>query len=177
MRTAVLIVALVIAAITPAPVSPASQVRAIGAPEPQSFEGRLLASHNAERLRLGIAPLIWSPTLAGQASIWARHLASRGLFEHSRDRLGAGENLWMGTSGFYSPEAMVGAFVGERKYFRPGKFPNVSTTGNWSDVGHYTQLIWPGTHEVGCARATGKGNDVLVCRYLPAGNIFGERVP
>jgi hypothetical protein len=43
-------------------------------------------------------------------------------------------------------------------------------------VGHYTQLIWPTTREVGCAVAKGQGNDVLVCRYAPAGNVLGEKI-
>ena len=29
--------------------------------------------------------------------------------------------------------------------------------------------------EVGCAVATARGNDVLVCRYYPAGNVMGRR--
>jgi uncharacterized protein YkwD len=144
---------------------------------PGSFEVRLLAAHNHERLRIGIAPLRWSPVLAAQALVWANDLARRGVFEHSKDRNGAGENLWMGTSGYYPPEAMVGAFVGEGRYFHPGKFPEVSTTGRWQDVGHYTQLIWPGTSEVGCALAQGGGRDILVCRYFPAGNMIGAQVP
>lgn len=144
---------------------------------PNAFAGRLLATHNAERVRLGIAPLKWSPVLAQQASEWADTLAARGVFEHATDRKGAGENLWRGTTGFYSPEQMIGAFVREGAYFRAGKFPNVSTTGKWQDVGHYTQLIWPATQEVGCALARGGGKDVLVCRYFPAGNFMGQQVP
>jgi uncharacterized protein YkwD len=145
--------------------------------EGDALSARLLTAHNAERLRLGIAPLRWSPALADQARVWAGDLARRGTLQHSQDRQGAGENLWMGTSGYYAPEAMVGAFIGERRYFRPGAFPNVSTTGRWSDVGHYTQLIWPETREVGCAVAKGRSFDVLVCRYLPAGNVITQRVP
>jgi hypothetical protein len=141
------------------------------------FAARVLASHNAERVRLGIAPLGWSPALAQQAHEWAQTLAARGVFQHSQDRRGAGENLWMGSGGAFTPEAMIGAFVGERKHFHAGLFPNVSRTGRWSDVGHYTQLIWPATREVGCALAQGRGRDVLVCRYFPAGNIYGQQVP
>jgi hypothetical protein len=49
----------------------------------------------------------------------------------------------------------------------------VSRTGNWSDVGHYTQIVWPASQRVGCATASNRANDYLVCRYLPAGNIVG----
>ncbi len=66
--------------------------------------------------------------------------------------------------------------MAERDKFRAGTFPQVSRTGNWADVGHYTQLIWPRTQEVGCAVAKGAVNDVLVCRYSPAGNIVGETI-
>ena len=142
-----------------------------------SFEGRLLAAHNRERARYGFVALTWSPALAQQAAGWAHDLARRGAFEHSRERQGAGENLWMGTSGYYEPEDMIGAFVREGQYFRPGKFPDVSITGNWADVGHYTQLIWPDTKELGCATARNGTNDVLVCRYFPAGNMQGQQIP
>ena len=144
---------------------------------PQSFEGRLLAAHNQARVAHGIAPLQWSAKLAGQAGIWAQTLAARGAFEHSPSRQGAGENLWMGTTGYFAPEDMIGEFVKEGRRFRPGRFPDVSSSGNWADVGHYTQVIWPATQEVGCALQTGHGKDVLVCRYLPAGNMMGALVP
>jgi Cysteine-rich secretory protein family len=141
------------------------------------FAASVLSGHNDERTRIGIAPLAWSPALARQARTWAQTLAARGAFQHSQNTGGAGENLWMGTSGAFTPEAMIGTFVGESRYFSSGRFPQVSRTGRWSDVGHYTQLIWPATREVGCALAQGRGRDVLVCRYFPAGNIIGQRVP
>jgi uncharacterized protein YkwD len=141
------------------------------------FSARILALHNQERERIGQPPLAWSPRLETQAREWARSLANRGAFEHSRERAGAGENLWMGTAGYYQPEDMIGGFISEKRDFRPGQFPNVSRTGNWADVGHYTQLIWPATREVGCAIAEGRGNEVLVCRYFPSGNWVGQKVP
>ncbi len=82
----------------------------------------------------------------------------------------------MGTSGYYSAEDMIGSFLEEARDFRPGLFPSVSRTGNWDDVSHYTQLIWPTTQSVGCAIARGGGNEVLVCRYWPKGNIDNRRV-
>ncbi|MFC4295204.1 CAP domain-containing protein [Novosphingobium tardum] len=141
-----------------------------------SFAYHLLAAHNLEREQRGVAPLKWSARLAGQAQQWADRLASANRFEHATDRAGAGENLWMGPAGRYSAEAMIGGFIDERRYFRPGQFPNVSKTGSWHDIGHYTQLIWPATKEVGCAVSKSGINDILVCRYFPAGNVMGERI-
>jgi len=151
------------------------------APQPltaklSAFSQRLLDAHNRERQRLGIAGLVWSEQLAADAAVWSASLARRHAFEHSRNTRGSGENLWMGTAGAYSPEAMIGGFIEEARNFRPGRFPDVSRTGNWADVGHYSQLIWAGTRQVGCARAKGGGEEYLVCRYWPAGNVIGQQV-
>ena len=142
-----------------------------------SFDSIVLAAQNAERQRIGQPELVWSDRLAAQAQLWANSLVRRGSFEHSSGGSGQGENLWMGTSGAYSPEEMIDGFISEARDFRPGRFPHVSRTGNWADVGHYSQIIWPATREVGCALARGRGNDVLVCRYWPAGNVMGQQVP
>lgn len=141
------------------------------------FEQRVLDSHNVERARMGVAPLRWDSALAASAQRWADHLAATGRFEHAPEnhRAPEGENLWAGTRGYFAPEAMVDAWVREKRYFRPGVFPNNSTTGEVTDVGHYTQLIWRATGEVGCARAAGAREEVLVCRYAEAGNYKGER--
>ena len=106
-------------------------------------------------------------------------MALSGVFQHSdrRARRGIGENIWSGPHGRHSPEAMVGLWAGERRNFVPGIFPNVSRTGNWYDVSHYTQVIWPATQRIGCALATNGRSDYLVCRYATAGNIDGRRVP
>jgi hypothetical protein len=71
---------------------------------------------------------------------------------------------------------MVRDWASEKHYFRPGVFPNVSSSGNWVDVGHYTQIIWRQTTRVGCAVHQAQA-DFLVCRYSPAGNVMGQRVP
>lgn len=142
-----------------------------------AFEARVLAAHNLERERLGIEPLRWNPSLAAAAKEWADHLAATGRFEHApeRPRDPQGENLWAGTRDRFAPEAMVDAWVREKRFFRQGAFPNNSTTGRVDDVGHYTQLVWRDTGEVGCARASSAAEDILVCRYADAGNYRGER--
>ena len=139
---------------------------------------RLLAAHNMERTRVGVTPLQWDPQLAASAASYGPMLARIGRLQHSprASRPGQRENLWMGTRGFFSPEQMVGSWIDERREFRPGVFPNVSRTGNWYDVSHYTQLIWKGTTRVGCAIHSTPRHDFLICRYSPPGNIDGRYV-
>jgi hypothetical protein len=145
----------------------------MGATDPRDHGQRLLAAHNLERARLGIAPLIWDDGLARDAARWAETLASRNAFEHAPQNK-QGENLWTGTAARYAPEEMVGSWIEERALFRHGPLPRVSTTGRFEDVGHYTQLIWAKTQRLGCAIARNAEDDVLVCRYHPAGNVMGQ---
>ncbi|HEX8620810.1 MAG TPA: CAP domain-containing protein [Allosphingosinicella sp.] len=143
-----------------------------------SLDARLLAAHNRERSAAGVEPLAWDPELAAEAAAWGSELAASGAFEHDPDTDGEdpqGENLWAGTKGAYAPEEMVEGWIEEKKHFRPGRFPDNSATGDFADVGHYTQLMWRETDRVGCALAPGEEEEVLVCRYRTAGNVVGER--
>lgn len=147
------------------------------APQFDPTATRLLASHNAERAAVALPPLIWDPALAAAAASYGPALAAHGMaLPHSprASRPGQRENLWVGTAGAYTPEQMVGTWISERRYFRSGVFPNVSTTGNWVDVAHYTTMVWPTTTRVGCAIYRARGFDYLVCRYSPPGNIDGR---
>jgi uncharacterized protein YkwD len=134
----------------------------------------ILDAHNRLRTQWSVSALGWNNALAQRAHNYAVHLASTGKFEHG-DTTGVGQNLWEGGAGYFSRTHMVGSWGGEAKFYKDGTFPNVSTTGNWADVGHFTQLIWKNTRQVGCGIATGHGNDVLVCDYYPAGNMHGQR--
>ena len=150
-----------------------------GSVSAQTYAGELLAQHNVERRQASVPVLAWDPALAQGAQVYANELARLNLLRHSSKvvRRGLGENLWMGTRDYFRPARMVGAWASERSMFNPGIFPAVSRTGNWADVGHFTQMIWPGTQRVGCAIAKSASADVLVCRYWPSGNVDGQRVP
>lgn len=138
-----------------------------------SIADEILNAHNQYRAEVGVPPLTWSDTLASHAQEWADYLASLGSLQHSQDT-GEGENLWMGASGNFSYAQMIESFGNEKQYFIGGVFPDVSSTGQWQDVGHYTQVVWKDTTEVGCAIASANGNDFLVCRYSPPGNFLGQ---
>jgi hypothetical protein len=147
---------------------------------PSSLLGmKVVAIHNQIRGSAGVGPLVWDPSLAAAADAYAQQLAMTSSWGHSPNsaREGQGENLWMGTRGAFSVDQMVGAWASERRLFRRGAFPQVSRTGNWQDVGHYTQMIWASSTRVGCAIRSSGRNDYLVCRYSPGGNVMGSAVP
>jgi hypothetical protein len=139
---------------------------------------RIVESQNGERERLGLRNLAWDPSLAAAAANYANELAATDRWQHSpwESRVGQGENLWMGTHDAFTPREMVDGWLAERSLFHSGTFPNVSTSGSWHDVGHYTQLIWPGTDRVGCAVRSSADWDYLVCRYSGPGNVMGDPV-
>lgn len=138
----------------------------------------MLDMHNCERALVGVAALEWDEALAADAARYAAEIAQSGAFRHSprgSRAIPSGENLWMGPRRLYGYHVMVGTFADEKKLFRvEGKLPDLSTSGRWQDVGHYTQMIWRGTRKVGCALGEGANYDYLVCRYFPAGNAFGQ---
>ena len=52
-------------------------------------------------------------------------------------------------------------------------------TGQSTDgqaVGHFTQVIWASTTELGCGIARCGGQDIFVCNYSPPGNYVGDEV-
>lgn len=141
------------------------------AQEYASAKAELLAAHNSYRESLGLPPLRWSDSLAAKAQQWADHLAEIGELVHS----GSGQNLAMAAAGTQTLTQLVDLWGSEQANFTNGDFPDISTTGNWEDVGHYSQIIWRSTTKVGCGFAEDYGRDVLVCDYDPPGNVMGER--
>ena len=103
------------------------------------------------------------------AQKWADHLRDDDCaFDHSRGAYG--ENLAMGTTGYMPAEAVVDmwhAEVGDYDFANPGF--GMST-------GHFTQLVWRNTTQLGCASAqcAAKNMTIWVCNYDPPGNYEGE---
>lgn len=137
----------------------------------------LLAYHNQLRAEAGSPPLRWNPALAASAGQYARVLADTGRLVHSsrQGRENERENIIVGRRGSGSPMTMAQTWGNERRLYTPGVFPAVCA-GDWSTCAHYTQMVWSTTRDIGCAFATGRQYQALVCRYSPPGNRDGRPV-
>jgi hypothetical protein len=80
-----------------------------------------------------------------------------------------GENLFEIIGSGASAAEVVGDWAAEARDY--------SDSANTCRVlcGHYTQLVWNDTREVGCAVASEPGREVWVCNYDPPGNWVDER--
>lgn len=136
----------------------------------------LLSLHNWVRSDVGIGPLAWSKNLAGYAQSWADHLASTSCKLEHRPISGKwkqeyGENLFIGTLGYYGVADAVRAWEKEKSLYHGAPL----TSSNWYPSGHYTQLVWKNTSHIGCAKAECGSNVIVVCNYDPPGNVLGQK--
>ncbi|KAF5313070.1 hypothetical protein D9619_003028 [Psilocybe cf. subviscida] len=128
-----------------------------------------LAGHNTIRAQHGASALTWNDNLASKAQEWA----NKCVFQHSGGQLGPfGENLAAGTGSSYGIAAAIKSWTDEVSEYNPSN-PVAS---------HFTQVVWKGTSEVGCAVASCNGifdpkfgpAKFFVCEYSKQGNIIGQ---
>jgi pathogenesis-related protein 1 len=136
--------------------------------QPQESPRNLLQFQNEVRARIGIPPLTWSYTLARHAQDWANTLLARKQFEHS-PKSGYGENLFEIVGAGASTARVVDSWASEAKDY------DYASNKCRKVCGHYTQIVWASTKEVGCAVARDARREVWVCNYDPPGNWVGKR--
>jgi hypothetical protein len=170
--------------ITPSrPEPPPEACRGPGDPVPAQWSD-MLSAHNERRKQHCVAPLTWSNELALAAQAYADKCI---LDKHGSD----GENMadaWTVANGdpVLPAESDKDAFEKTwycevKNYdFKAPKFKGGFTV-NCQDVnGHFTQVVWKDTCQLGCGRATCDMTDDQgvvhkgthwVCRYKPPGNV------
>lgn len=146
-----------------------------GAPEPAPLTG-ITAAHNAARAAVvpaaspPIPPLTWSPTVAATAQAWADNC----VFKHSGGKYG--ENIYA-TSGTATGDDVVGSWVSEVADY------DYATNSCKKVCGHYTQVVWRDSKNLGCGATTCTKNSPFgggawqfwVCNYDPPGNYNGQK--
>ncbi len=128
--------------------------------------------------------LVWNPQLAATAAAWVAacrdQLAPMGLIDHNQGRsmdhpYYVGENVF-GASGpptASTPRDAVMAWSTEG-----ASYDYATNTCSASTCGHYTQIVWRATTELGCAVgdcASLTFRRTLVCNYGPGGNVGNVR--
>ncbi len=141
---------------------------------------KMAEAHNKWRSEVGVSPLEWSPELAGMAREWANVLVKEGSRLRHSNRQNVGENLFYASAKVWSDgrreaqnvteSEVVDSWASEKKNY---DYSNDSCSGI---CGHYTQIVWETTKEVGCAAALSEDkSQVWVCNYRPPGNIYGRK--
>ncbi|XP_016348830.1 uncharacterized protein LOC107693824 [Sinocyclocheilus anshuiensis] len=131
-----------------------------------SFEAEFLQTHNAYRKQHGAPPLTINKNLCRSSQEWAEYLLSISTLMHSSGEYG--ENVyyaWSSASKRLTGREAVESWYSEIKDY------NFSRPGFTSKTGHFTQVVWKDTKEVGVGLATDGNTTFVVGQYLPAGNI------
>jgi pathogenesis-related protein 1 len=183
-----------------AAVGPADGDASIAQPETGRLAG-ITAAHNAARALVvtqpPLSPLTWCPTIAAYAQDWANTLATtmcaQPLVHRAATDLqakGYGENIaTFAGGGLFGPISSTAAqavngWASEAACWTYGTIGGTAacdvacyTNLNSDGCGHYTQLIWRDTSELGCGVATCQNGaasvDIWVCNYAPPGNYPG----
>ena len=153
-----------------------------GVGEPAALQGITLA-HNQARAAVQtdtpLPSLTWSPELAATAAAWIAQCrdteAPTGLIDHNPGRSTGhpyyvGENIFA-SGGQANPQQAVQLWVQEESNY------DYATNSCNGVCGHYTQVVWRATLEVGCAVGNCPGlqfPNSIVCDYGPGGNSGGR---
>ena len=134
----------------------------------------VLDHHNKIRNDLHIPPLSWNAEVAAYAQEWADSLTTfhNCNLIHRENTRGYGENLYGGGSAESSkPIDASLAWYSEIQQYTYVRLDE----NNWYNTGHYTQMIWKNTKEVGVGIGTcPAGGVIIVANYNPTGNYMGE---
>ncbi|XP_018523890.1 Golgi-associated plant pathogenesis-related protein 1 isoform X1 [Lates calcarifer] len=131
-----------------------------------SFQQEFLKTHNTYREKHSTPPLTLSDELTASAQKWADHLLATGTLQHSDTK--DGENVFT----MYSSAALK--LTGKEavdSWYSEIKDYNWSSPGFTGNTGHFTQVVWKDSTELGVGMATDGNRAFVVGQYRPAGNM------
>ncbi|CAF4871547.1 unnamed protein product [Pieris macdunnoughi] len=136
------------------------------------FEEEFLNAHNEYRSKHRVPPLVLNKKLNKYAEEWAKTISKNGRVEH-RDQNEYGENIfyaWSSDPNFVlTGRDPVDKWYSEIQNHDFGKEPDNLGSG------HFSQVVWEDTMEVGVGYAkTKEGHVYVVANYHPPGNVIGS---
>ncbi|KAI0855518.1 CAP domain-containing protein [Xylaria cubensis] len=148
--------------VTAAPSIPSSVPQFV---DEETFTSAILNNTNFYRKEHNATAVVWNDTLSSFATDYldGDKVGADCNFAHSGGPYG--ENLAIG---YPNATASIEAWGDEREKYNFGK-PGFS-----EQTGHFTQLVWKNTTDVGCGRKLcGERGWYLACEYWPRGNVVG----
>ncbi|KAD5317938.1 hypothetical protein R6Q59_033267 [Mikania micrantha] len=135
----------------------------------QNSQQDYLDAHNAARAQVSVGNMVWNTTVAAYAQSYANQRIGDCNMVHSGGPYG--ENLAEG-SGTFTGTAAVNLWVNEKTYYDY----TTNTCASGHTCGHYTQVVWRNSVQLGCARVqcTNNGWWFVICSYYPPGNYIGQ---
>ncbi|KAI3509457.1 hypothetical protein L2E82_25041 [Cichorium intybus] len=137
----------------------------------QNSQQDYLDAHNAARAQvMGVGNnMVWNATVAAYAQNYANQRIGDCNLVHSGGPYG--ENLAKG-SGTFTGTAAVNLWVAEKTYYDYA----TNTCASGYVCGHYTQVVWRNSNQLGCARVQCTNNSwwFVICSYYPRGNYVGQ---
>ncbi|CAF1111504.1 unnamed protein product [Adineta steineri] len=136
------------------------------------FQQETLVHHNTLRARHCAANLALDDNLNKIAQSYAEKLVNTNSFAHSNN--GYGENLYMMSSS--ASLASLHGKTATQSWYDEVKDYNYSQPGFSAKVGHFTQVIWKNSKQLGVGVAFSKDGRkaVVVTNYSPPGNYMNQ---
>lgn len=138
----------------------------------ETIRSEMLTRHNYYRAQHQVNDLTRVAAIEAIAQNYSNYLASINSLSHSSNYyLGSklGENL------YYGPKySTIGINTVDAWYEEVINY-DFNNPGYKSGIGHFTQVVWKGSQQLGCGIGCNSNNYCFVtCNYYPGGNILSQ---
>ena len=148
------------------------EIRKLATLDLDKIKKDLLSTHNYYRSRHQVGDLKWNNEIQEIAQAYSEKIAPGHSLIHSTSTYkgeSLGENLYMSYGGINGEQASNSWYNEVNNY----DFSSHSSAEG-KVTGHFTQLVWKGSKEIGCGSACDGTYCVCCCNYYPAGNFIGR---
>ena len=146
----------------------------------ETFYSQLVTQHNTLRSKHRAGALTKLAAIATMAKKTTDQCAKLGKLQHTKDYYQSqpvGQNLYLSSRAPSAADVLQGWYYEEEPHYNyaTGKSKDGEVTG------HFTQVVWKSSKQIGCAYTVGKWSSYpnsyyVCCNYFPAGNYANKYV-